>query len=140
MPRPLSNSVSIGGMDYAEGEAIDVSKSLIGNVINEGFIAQAGEIVAFSANLTDEHKIIAEFWEDGGGTAFPPGTFMAFAQFVLARDEHTLDQDAKLFLAMGNAVFAGIATWEAKVEYDYARPVEGDSRPRQTRLDWRGRR
>lgn len=120
----LSKPVSIGGVDYAEGEAIDVSRSLIGRVINEGFIAQAEEVVAFSANLTDEHKIIAEFWEDGGGTAFPPGTFMVFAQFVSARDEHTLDQDAKLFLAMGNAVFdAGIATWQAKVEYDYARPV-----------------
>ncbi len=120
----LSNSVSIGGIDYGEGEVIDVSKPLIGSVINAGFVAEAEEIVALSANLTDEHKVIAEFWEDGRGTAFPPGTFMAFAQFVSARDEHTLGQDAKLFLAMGNAVFdAGIATWEAKVEYDYARPV-----------------
>jgi hypothetical protein len=120
----LSKPVSIGGVDYAEGGTIDVSKSLIGSVINEGFIAEAEEIVALSAHLTDEHKIIAEFWEDGRGTAFPPGTFMAFAQFVSARDEHTLDQDAKLFLAMGNAVFdAGIATWQAKFEYDYARPV-----------------
>ena len=43
---------------------------------------------------------------------------------MLARDDHTLDQDAQLFLAMGNAVFdAGIATWQAKIEYDYARPV-----------------
>ncbi|MEM7060901.1 MAG: DUF6851 domain-containing protein [Pseudomonadota bacterium] len=103
---------------------IAVDQSLIGSVINEDFITQAEEVVAFSANLTDEQKIIAEFWEDGGGTAFPPGTWMTFAQFVSARDNNSLDEDAQLFFAMGNAVMdAGIATWEAKVFYDYVRPV-----------------
>ena len=81
-------------------------------------------MIEFSANLTDEQKIIAEFWEDGGGTSFPPGTWMSFGQFVSARDGHTLDQDAQMFFALGNAVMdAGIATWEAKVFYDYTRPV-----------------
>ncbi|MEL6197335.1 MAG: vanadium-dependent haloperoxidase, partial [Pseudomonadota bacterium] len=110
--------------NFAAGDTIPVSKALIGSVINEGFITQAEEVIEFSANLTDEQKIIAEFWEDGGGTAFPPGTWMAFAQFVSARDGNSLDEDAQLFFAMGNAVMdAGIATWEAKVFYDYARPV-----------------
>lgn len=120
----LGAAVTVGGMDYAAGDIVEVSKALIGSVINEGFIAQAEEVIDYSANLTDEDKIIAEYWEDGGGTAFPPGTFMAFAQYVSARDEHTLDEDAALFFAMGNAAMdAGIATWQAKVEYDYARPV-----------------
>ena len=120
----LSAPVSIGGVGYSAGDEIAVTKDLIGTVLNPGFIEQAEEVVAYSAGLTDEHKIIAEFWEDGGGTAFPPGTFMSFAQFVSARDDHTLDQDVALFLAMSNAVLdAGIATWYAKVEYDYVRPV-----------------
>ena len=103
---------------------LDVSKSLIGPVVNPGFIKQAEDIVAASAALTQEQKVIAEFWEDGGGTAFPPGTWMTFGQFVSARDEHSLDDDAQLFFALANAVMdAGIATWEAKVFYDYARPV-----------------
>lgn len=103
---------------------IAISKDLIGDVINQGFITQAEEVIEISAGLTDEQKIIAEFWEDGGGTAFPPGTWMTFGQFVSSRDENSLDQDAQLFFALGNAVFdAGIATWQAKVEYDYARPV-----------------
>ncbi|MEO0655750.1 MAG: DUF6851 domain-containing protein, partial [Pseudomonadota bacterium] len=109
----------IGGMAYAAGDVVPVSQALIGSIINPEFIEQAQEVVDYSANLTDEQKIIAEFWEDGGGTAFPPGTFMAFAQYVSARDDHSLDQDAQMFLAMGNAVMdAGIATWQAKVEYD----------------------
>jgi hypothetical protein len=120
----LSAALSLDGTDYMAGDVIPVSKDLIGTVINQGFIDQAMQVVDISAALTDEQKIIAEFWEDAGQTAFPPGTFMTFAQFVSARDGHTLDEDAAMFLAMGNAVFdAGIATWHAKVEYDYARPV-----------------
>lgn len=107
-----------------EGVVMDVDKSLIGTVINPHFIEQAEEVVAFSANLTDEEKTIAEFAEDGGGTAFPPGTFMAFAQFVSARDNHDLDTDAQMFMAMANAMLdASVATWEAKTFYDYVRPV-----------------
>ena len=103
---------------------VPITKDLIGNVINPEFIEQAEKIVDISANLTDEQKLIAEFWEDSSGTSFPPGTWMTFGQFVSARDDNTLDEDAQLFLALGNAVFdAGIATWEAKTFYDYTRPV-----------------
>jgi len=120
----LAAPALVNGVAYAAGDVIPVSKDLIGVVINQGFIDQALEVIEYSATLTDEGKIIAEFWEDGGGTAFPPGTFMAFAQFVSARDNNSLDEDAQMFLAMSNAVMdAGIATWNAKVEYDYVRPV-----------------
>ena len=108
----------------ADGSIVGISKDLVGTLINPEFIAQAENVVAISANLTDEQKLIAEFWEDGGGTSFPAGTWMTFGQFVSARDNHSLDEDAKLFFTLGNAVFdAGVATWEAKVFYDYARPV-----------------
>lgn len=103
---------------------LDVSKALIGPVINPAFIAQAEDIVEVSAGLTQEQQVVAEFWEDGGGTAFPPGTWMTFGQFVSARDENNIDDDAQMFFALSNAVMdAGIATWEAKEFYDYARPV-----------------
>ncbi len=105
-------------------EVLDVSKDLIGEVINPGFIEQAEHLVEVSANLTDEEKVIAEFAEDGIGTSFPPGTFMTFAQYVSARDNHDLDTDAQLFMAMSNAMHdAAVASWDAKVHYDYARPV-----------------
>ena len=106
------------------GSVVPITKDLIGDVINPEFVAQAEAIVEVSANLTDEQKLVAEFWEDGAGTSFPPGTWMTFGQFVSARDNNTLDEDAQLFFALGNAVFdAGIATWEAKTFYDYTRPV-----------------
>ena len=106
------------------GEILPITRDLIGDVINPEFIEQAEEIVDASANLTDEQKLIAEFWEDGSETSYPPGTWMTFGEFVSARDDNTLDEDAQLFFALGNAVFdAGIATWEAKTYYDYTRPI-----------------
>ena len=108
----------------ADGSVLDITPDLVGTVINPEFIAQTEEVLEYSANLTDEQKLIAEFWEDGGGTSFPPGTWMTFGQFVSARDDNSLDEDAQLFFTLSNAVFdAGIATWESKVFYDYARPV-----------------
>ena len=105
-------------------EVLDISKDLIGDVINPEFIEQAEQVIDKSVNLTDEQKLIAEFWEDPSGTSFPPGTWMTFGEFVSARDDNTLDEDAQLFFSLGNAVFdAGIATWESKTFYDYARPV-----------------
>ncbi len=116
--------LAAGTITLADGTVESISRDLIGTAINPEFIAQAEEVIEFSANLTDEQKLIAEFWEDGDGTSFPPGTWMTFGEFVSARDNHTLDQDAQMFFALGNAVFdTGIATWEAKVFYDYVRPV-----------------
>jgi hypothetical protein len=107
-----------------DGRTLDICPRLVGTIINPEFIAQAEEIVEYSANLTDEQKLTTEFWEDGKGTSYPPGTWLTFGEYVSARDEHTLDQDAQLFLALGNgALDAGIASWESKVFYDYTRPV-----------------
>ena len=120
----LGAAVRIGDTDYEAGAVVAVSKALIGPVVNQEFIDQAQQLIDMSVDLTDERKVIAEFWEDGKTTAFPPGTLMTFAEYVSGRDAHTVDQDAVMFLAMGNAMLdASIAAWEAKLFYDYARPV-----------------
>ena len=107
-----------------DGEVLEISRDLVGTIINPEFIAQAETIVKYSEKLKDKQKLIAEFWEDGEGTSFPPGTFMTFGQYVSVRDNHTIDDDAQMFFALGNAQLdAGIAAWDAKVAYDYARPV-----------------
>ncbi len=107
-----------------DGTVVPISKDLIGIDINPDFITETEAIIDFSANLTDEQKMIAEYWEDPSGTSFPPGHWLEIGQFVSERDSHTLDDDIKLFFALGNSVMdAGIATWEAKYFYDYARPI-----------------
>jgi hypothetical protein len=86
--------------------------------------AQADEIIALSANLTDEEKMTTLYFADGPNTEFPPGHWMLFGQFVSRRDHHSLDDDVKMFFAAANAVFdAGISAWDAKRAYDYVRPI-----------------
>ncbi|HEY3412351.1 MAG TPA: vanadium-dependent haloperoxidase [Armatimonadota bacterium] len=88
------------------------------------YIDQARQIVDISSNLTDEQKMIAEYWADGPASELPPGHWCLVAQYVSRRDQHTLDDDVKMFFAVSNAVFdAGIAAWDCKRAFDYARPI-----------------
>jgi uncharacterized protein DUF6851/vanadium-dependent haloperoxidase-like protein len=88
------------------------------------YVKQAQALVAISAGLTDRRKMIAEYWANGPHTELPPGHWDLFAQFVSARDNHTVDDDAKMFFALTAAIFdAGIAAWDAKRVFDSVRPV-----------------
>jgi len=86
--------------------------------------AQADELIDISANLTDFQKVSAEYFADGPSSEFPPGHWALFAQFVSRRDGHALDDDVKLFFALGNALLdASICAWDAKRAYDSVRPI-----------------
>jgi hypothetical protein len=88
------------------------------------FIAQAEEILRLSADLTDEQKMVAEYWADGPSSEAPPGHWCLFAQFVSLRDHHNLDDDVKMFFMLTNALInAGIAAWDAKRAFNSVRPV-----------------
>jgi hypothetical protein len=88
------------------------------------YAQQVDQVLSYSANLTDQQKVIAEYWADGPSSEQPPGHWMLFAQYVSDRDGHTLDQDAKMFFLVANAVMdAGIAAWDDKRAFDYVRPI-----------------
>ena len=77
-----------------------------------------------SALLTDIQKVRAEYWADGPASETPPGHWCLFGQAVSRARGHSLDDDAKLFFALGNAELdAGIAAWHAKRKWDYVRPI-----------------
>jgi len=85
---------------------------------------QGRELIELSANLTDRQKMIVEYWSEGSSGEQSVENWMRFAEFVSARDHHTLDEDVKMFFALSNAMFdAGIAAWEAKRAYDSPRPI-----------------
>lgn len=89
-----------------------------------GYTTQAQELIDFSANLTDEQKTIVEYWADGPNSELPPGHWALFAEWVARRDHHNIDDDAKLFFALTNALFdASIAVWDCKRTFDYVRPI-----------------
>jgi len=85
---------------------------------------QARRIVELQAGLTEEQKVIAEYWADGPNSELPPGHWLLHATLVSERDRHTDDDDIKMFFALSNALSdAAIAAWDAKRAYDSARPV-----------------
>jgi hypothetical protein len=91
---------------------------------SQKYIDQAKEVIAYQASLTDYQKSMAEYWADGPNSEFPPGHWMLFGLKVSARDNHSIDQDAKMFFALGNAMHdAAITAWTAKRKFDYVRPI-----------------
>jgi hypothetical protein len=91
---------------------------------SEMYLQQSQDLITISANLTDEQKMIAEYWANGPHTELPPGHWALFGEFVSRRDDHTVDDDAKMFFALTNAIFdAGIAAWDAKRAFDSVRPI-----------------
>lgn len=85
---------------------------------------QCRQVVRHGDRLTDREAVIAEYWADGAGTVQPPGHWHEIGQFVSSRDRHGLDEDVKLFFALGNAIFdAGIVAWDAKRAFDSVRPI-----------------
>ncbi len=93
------------------------------------YLAQAQALIDLSAALTDEQKMIAEYWADGPRTELPPGHWNLFAQFVSRRDhrgdhEHGLERDVKLFFALTNAISdAGCCAWDNKRAFNSVRPI-----------------
>jgi hypothetical protein len=90
---------------------------------------QAATLLAISASLDDEQKMIAEYWADGPHSELPPGHWDLFAHYVSMRDHHGanergVDLDVKLFFALTNAIFdAGLCSWDNKRAFASVRPA-----------------
>ena len=91
---------------------------------DEAFKAQFNEVLEINGTLTDYQRAAAEFWADGPRTEAPPGHWNQLAHGISGRDNHTVEQDVKMFFALNGALMdAGIAAWDAKREYDSVRPA-----------------
>ncbi|GLI02702.1 vanadium-dependent haloperoxidase [Phytohabitans aurantiacus] len=92
----------------------------------QGYLNQANQLLAMSANLTERQKAVVSYWPDGPDTVQPPppAHICQFLHFVSARDQHSLDQDVKLFFGVTNAMFdASIVVWDNKRLYNSVRPI-----------------
>ena len=88
------------------------------------FVGQIDKMTQYSKQLDDFRKTTAEYWEDGPGSVTPPGHWNQFAQWVARRDTHTIDEDARLFFALNNALLdASISAWDGKGHWDSVRPI-----------------
>ena len=106
------------GSEYRPPKPISFSSQ------HDEFERQVQELLDISASLTDQQRVIAEYWADGPSGELPPGLWCRMAQFISNRDRHTLDDDVKMFFVLGNALLdASIAAWDAKRAYDSVRPI-----------------
>lgn len=80
-------------------------------------------VVNLQAALTNQQKALVEFMRDGPRSVQQAGHWFIFAQEVSKRDNHSLDEDVKMFFAVEAAAMdAFIACWDTKMYYDFARP------------------
>ncbi len=90
---------------------------------SEQLEAEVKEVMELQASLTDKDKALVEFMRDGPQSVQQAGHWLKFAQEVSVRDNHTLDEDVKMFFYnQVVAMDAFIASWDSKMFYDYARP------------------
>ena len=92
---------------------------------SEQLAEELEEVVSIQDNMSDHDMALVEFMRDGPQSVQQAGHWLKFAQHVSIRDQHTLDEDVKMyFLVEATAMDAFIASWDAKMHYDYARPFQ----------------
>lgn len=83
------------------------------------------EVVDLQANLTNDQKALVEFMRDGPRSVQQAGHWLMFARDVSVRDQHTLDEEVKMYLLVtGTAMDCFIACWDTKYFYDNCRPYQ----------------
>ena len=92
--------------------------------LNQEFISQLIEVRDIGVSLTLLEKAIAEYYEGGDGTAFPPGLWLDHTIDLALSRNLNLDESLKVTFGVSQSMYdAGIATWATKYKYDSVRPV-----------------
>jgi len=81
---------------------------------------------ATGSERTPEQSEIALFWDDGRGTATPPGHWNVIAQGLAPVRRMTFVQRARLFALLNLALAdAAVCAWDTKYAFHHWRPVTG---------------
>ncbi len=79
----------------------------------------------YAANVTEERRRIANFWQDGLGTYTPPGHWNEFAKEFIVKYRLNPLRSARTFAYLNMAMMdGGISCWDAKYYYHYPRPIQ----------------
>lgn len=92
---------------------------------SSAFYLEAMEVYEAVVNLTEEQKVIAEFWsDDPGNTATPPGHSYSIMMQILSDEEADLAKAAEVYAKLGMGVHdAFVSCWNAKYHYNLIRPI-----------------
>lgn len=90
---------------------------------NSVIYMDAKELIDISQNLTQEHKRIANFWNDKIRTGTPSGHWVSIMNQVARQLNLKLDRVAQMYAYMGPMMADGfIVCWKAKYHYNLLRP------------------
>ncbi len=89
------------------------------------FETDAKELRDIAANLTNEQRRIANFWNDGLGSYTPPGHWNRLANEYITDYKMNPLRSARTLAYLNMAIQdAGISCWDAKYFYHYPRPIK----------------
>jgi hypothetical protein len=118
-------SVTSPGLSAAQEEQIrsDASKEFLGT--SPARTAEITSLLELANNLSEENKLVAEFWAGGPGTISPPGMVMwIWLQFMRATNQ-PLEYVIWSGLDLTVHLFEGSRlTWALKKQYMEARPIQ----------------
>lgn len=78
-----------------------------------------------TATLTDEQKILAEFWAGGPGTVTPPGMWVVFLDVVIRSNKLNYLNELKCYTVLCSSLYqSSICAWKLKREHLQARPIQ----------------
>jgi len=82
-------------------------------------------LVDYAANVTQERRRIANYWQDGLGTYTPPGHWNDIAGEFILKYKLSSIRTARAFAYMNMAIMdGGISCWDTKYYYYYPRPIQ----------------
>lgn len=89
------------------------------------YLADVDILKEYAANVTEERRRIANFWQDGLGTYTPPGHWNEFAKEFIVKYKLNPLRTVRTFAYLNMAMMdGGISCWDAKYYYHYPRPIQ----------------
>jgi hypothetical protein len=83
------------------------------------------ETQEITQNLTNEQKVVAEFWAGGPGTVTPPGMWVVFLDIYLRSNCISLLTEIKSYSILCTGLYqSSICAWRLKRDHLQARPIQ----------------
>jgi hypothetical protein len=118
------NDVLSTGLDAAAEAAIKSAANAFFPTTAERTL-EVAEVVTITAGLTDQEKMIAEFWSGGPGTVSPPGMFMWFWKETVRSSSFSEETVVYSCLELGIHLFEiSRLIWGLKKDKIPARPIQ----------------
>ena len=118
---PLFGKVKMWSVDNVE-QTRPIPPPAVGS---PEYNADVAILKSYAANVTEERRRIANFWQDGLGTYTPPGHWNEFAKEFIVKYRFNPLRSARTFAYLNMAMMdGGISCWDAKYYYHYPRPIQ----------------